>query len=89
MKMKPLQDRLIVKRLEDEKVTAGGIIIPDAAKEKPAEAKIVAVGVDVSKTSGLKKGVKVLFGKYSGTEVAFEGEDYLILKEEDILAIIG
>jgi len=89
MKMKPLQDRLIVKRLEDEKVTAGGIIIPDAAKEKPAEAKVVAVGVDVSKKSGLKKGVKVLFGKYSGTEVAFEGEDYLILKEEDILAIIG
>ncbi len=88
MKMRPLQDRLIAKRLEDEQKTAGGIIIPDTAKEKPARAEIMAVGSDIPADSGLKEGVTVLFGKYSGTEVTVEGEDYLILKQDDILAII-
>ena len=94
MKFRPLHDRLIVKRIESEEKTKGGIIIPDTAKEKPQEAKVVAVGKgkvgDDGKVQPLdvKKGDKVLFGKYSGTEVTLEGEEHLIIREEDVLAVI-
>jgi chaperonin GroES len=94
MNVKPLADRVIVKPLEAEEKTAGGIIIPDNAKEKPQKGEVVAVGEGKFSDSGqkiemvLKKGDKVLYGKYSGTEVAVEGEDYLIMRESDVLAII-
>lgn len=94
MKLKPLNDRVIVKRVESETKTAGGIIIPDSAKEKPAEAEVVAVGTGKMLENGdrqkmqVKVGDKILFGKYSGTEVKINGEEHLILKEDDILAIV-
>jgi len=94
-KIKPLADRILVKRLDDEdEQKVGGIIIPDTAKEKPQEAEVVAVGPgkmdDGSRvTPELKKGDKVLIGKYSGTEVKIEGEEFLIMREEDVLAIVG
>lgn len=94
MKIKPLRDRVIVRRLQEEEKTKGGIIIPDTAKEKPLEGEIVAVGsgkvLDDGKVVPLeiKKGDKVLFGKYAGTEVKVEGEELLMMKEEDILGVI-
>ncbi len=94
MKVKPLQDRILVKRLEEEEKTKGGIIIPDAAKEKPQEGKVVAVGDGKMLDSGtkapltVKPGDKILFGKYSGTEIKVDGEEHLILREDDVLAII-
>ncbi len=93
MKLRPLQDRVIVKRLKSEEKTAGGIIIPDSAKEKPQEGRIVAVGkgkvTDDGKLQPLevKKGDVVLFSKYGGTEINIDGEEHLILREEDILAV--
>ena len=95
MKFRPLHDRILVKRLESEAKTKGGIIIPDTAKEKPQEALVVAVGPgrvnDEGKVTPLdvKKGDKVLFGKYSGTEVKVDGQEILVVKEDDILAILG
>ena len=94
MKIRPLQDRILVKRIEEEEKTKGGIIIPDTAKEKPQEAEVVAVGpgsLEDGKRVALevKKGDKVLIGKYSGTEVKLDGEEHLILREEEILAIIS
>jgi chaperonin GroES len=94
MKIRPLQDRVIVKRLEEEQKTKGGIIIPDTAKEKPVEGEVIAVGkgriADDGKVIKLdvKVGDRVLFSKYGGTEVKIEGEDYLIMREDDILGII-
>ena len=94
MKIRPLQDRIIVKRLEEEEKTKGGIIIPDSAKEKPQEGKVIAVGKGKMTEDGklipldVKVGDKILFGKYSGTEVKIEGEEHLIMREEDILGII-
>lgn len=94
MKVKPLQDRLVVKRLAEEEKTKGGIIIPDAAKEKPQEGKVVAVGPGKVTDNGqrvtpeIKAGDKVLFGKYAGTEIKIDGEEHLILREDDVLAII-
>jgi chaperonin GroES len=94
MKVKPLQDRLVVKRIEEEEKTKGGIIIPDAAKEKPQEGRVVAVGDGKVLESGqkspltVKVGDKVLFGKYSGTEIKIDGDEHLILREDDVLAII-
>jgi chaperonin GroES len=95
MKVKPLNDRVLVKRTEELTVTKGGIVIPDSAKEKPIEGKVVAVGPGKMSEQGqrmslqVKEGDKVLFGKYSGTEIKVEGEEYLMMREEDILAIIG
>jgi len=94
MKIRPLQDRVIVKRLEEEEKTKGGIIIPDTAKEKPQEGKVIAVGKGKVNDEGkvipldVKAGDRILFGKYSGTEVKIEGEEHLIMREEDILGII-
>ena len=94
MKIKPLQDRVIVKRLEEEEKTKGGIIIPDTAKEKPQEGKVIAVGKGKVTEDGkvipldVKVGDKILFGKYAGTEVKIGGEEHLIMREEDILGII-
>jgi chaperonin GroES len=94
MNVKPLADRIILRPLEAEQKTAGGIIIPDAAKEKPQKGEIVAVGPGKVADSGqkiemsLKTGDKVLYGKYSGTEVSIDGQDYLIMKESDVLAIL-
>lgn len=94
MELRPLHDRILVKRTEEETKTKGGIIIPDNAKEKPIQGVVVATGngktTDEGKTIPLtvKKGDKVLFGKYSGTEIKHEGEEYLIMREDDILAII-
>ena len=94
MKVKPLQDRIIVKRLEEEEKTKGGIIIPDAAKEKPQEGKVIAVGDGKTLDNGtklklsVKAGDKILFGKYSGTEIKIDGEEHLILREDDVLGII-
>jgi chaperonin GroES len=94
MKIRPLQDRVIVKRLEEEEKTKGGIIIPDTAKEKPQEGKVIAVGKGKVTEEGkvipldVKVGDRVLFGKYSGSEVKIEGEEHLIMREEDILGII-
>jgi chaperonin GroES len=95
MKLRPLQDRILVQRVEEETTTKGGIIIPDTAKEKPAEGKVVAVGNGKLGDDGkrialeVKKGDRILFGKYSGTEVKVDGEDYLIMREEDVLGVIG
>ena len=94
MKVKPLQDRLVIKRIEEEEKTKGGIIIPDAAKEKPQEGRVVAIGDGKVLESGqrspvsVKVGDKILFGKYSGTEIKIDGEEHLILREDDVLAVI-
>jgi chaperonin GroES len=94
MAIRPLQDRIIVKRLAEEEKTKGGIIIPDTAKEKPLEGAVIAVGngriLEDGKVRPLdvKKGDKVLFGKYAGTEIKIDGTEHLILREEDILAVI-
>jgi chaperonin GroES len=94
MKIRPLQDRILVKRIDEEEKTKGGIIIPDTAKEKPQEAKVVAVGKGKVGDDGkllpldVKKGDKVLVGKYSGTEVNIEGEEHLIIREDDVLGVI-
>ncbi len=94
MKFRPLHDRVLVRRVEADTKTAGGIIIPDSAQEKPSEGKVVAVGNglkdDNGKTTALevKKGDKILFGKWSGTEVTVDGEELIIMKESDILGII-
>ena len=94
MKIRPLQDRILVKRIEEEEKTSGGIIIPDTAKEKPQEGKVIAVGngklLDDGKLHPLdvKKGDRVLFSKYGGTEVQVEGEEHLIVREDDILGIL-
>ena len=95
MGFRPLHDRVVVKRIEAEQKTAGGIIIPDSAKEKPSEGEIVAVGEGTRDDDGdrialdVKVGDRVLFGKWSGTEVKLDGEDLLIMKESDILGVIG
>jgi chaperonin GroES len=95
MKLTPLQDRILVQRVEEEEKTKGGIIIPDTAKEKPAEGKVVSVGKGKIDESGkpipmeVKKGDRILFGKYSGTEIKIEGEEYLIMREDDVLGIIS
>jgi chaperonin GroES len=95
MKVKPLHDRVIVKRTEGEEKTKGGIIIPDTAKEKPIEGKVVAVGNGKILESGktlpmqVKVGDKVLFGKYAGNEIKIEGEEHVIMREDDIIAILG
>jgi chaperonin GroES len=94
MKIRPLQDRIIVKRVEGEEKTKGGIIIPDSAKEKPMEGKVVAVGSGKVLENGerskmdVKKGDRVLFSKYAGTEIKIESEEHLIMREDDILGII-
>ena len=95
MAFKPLHDRVLVRRVQGEDKTKGGLIIPDTAKEKPAEGEIIAVGAGARKDSGeliapaVKAGDRVLFGKWSGTEVTVDGEDLLIMKESDILGILG
>ena len=95
MKIRPLNDRLLVQRLEEEEQTAGGIIIPDSAKEKPAEGKVVAVGPGKTNDAGervaqqVKEGDVILFSKYGGTDVKLGGEDYLIMREDDVLGIVG
>jgi len=94
MKIKPLQDRILVKRIEEEEKTKGGIIIPDAAKEKPQEGKVVAVGDGKVLDNGtkapltVKVGDKILFGKYSGSEIKVDGEEHLIMREDDVLGIV-
>lgn len=94
MRLRPLQDRILVQRVAEETKTKGGIIIPDTAKEKPAEGKVVAVGNGKLNDKGervaleVKEGDRILFGKYSGTEVKVEGEEFLIMREDDILGII-
>ncbi|MFP4522782.1 MAG: co-chaperone GroES [Fibrobacterota bacterium] len=94
MKLKPLSDRVVVEALQAETKTAGGIIIPDNAQEKPQQGKIIAAGPGKASDSGeivkmeVKKGDKVLYGKYSGTEVSVDGKDYMIMRESDILAIV-
>jgi chaperonin GroES len=94
MKIRPLQDRIIVQRIEEEQKTAGGIIIPDTAKEKPQIGKVIAAGKGKKTEDGkvlpmdVKKGDKVLFSKYSGSEVKMDGEEYLIMGEDDILGIV-
>jgi chaperonin GroES len=94
MKVRPLHDRVIVKRVEEEEKTKGGIIIPDTAKEKPIEGKVVAVGKGKVLENGtqqpleVKKGDKILFGKYAGTEINIEGDEHLIMREDDIVAIV-
>jgi len=95
MNIRPLQDRIIVKRTEEEEKTAGGIIIPDAAKEKPMQGEVMAAGKgkvgDDGKVNPLdvKVGDKILFGKYAGTEVKLDGEDYLIMREDDVLGVLA
>ena len=94
MKVRPLYDRLIIKAFEEEEKTKGGIIIPDTAKEKPVEGKVIAVGAGRIKKDGtkmpleIKKGDRVLYAKYGGTEIKMDGEEYLMMKEDDILAVI-
>ena len=94
MKIRPLQDRVIVKRVEEEEKTKGGIIIPDTAKEKPIEGKVIAVGKGKVREDGkvqpldVKKGDRILFGKYAGTEIKVEGQEHLIMREDDILGIV-
>ena len=95
MKFRPLHDRVVVRRLDSEEKTKGGIIIPETAKEKPQEGEVIAVGPGARDEAGklvaldVKKGDRVLFGKWSGTEVKLNGEDLLIVKESDIMGIIG
>ena len=94
MKLRPLQDRIIVKRLEEETMTAGGIFIPETAKEKPQKGEVIAVGNGKKTEDGkilpvdVKKGDKVLFGKYAGTDIKIDGQEYLIMREDDILGIM-
>ena len=94
MKLRPLNDRVIIKRLEEEEKTVGGIIIPDTAKEKPQQAKVIAVGKGRTLDNGqvipltVKEGDRVLFGKYAGTEIKIDGDEHLIMREDDILAIV-
>ena len=94
MKIRPLQDRIIVQRIEEDETTKGGIIIPDSAKEKPQEGKAIAVGNGKVTEDGklqpldVKKGDRLLFSKYAGTEVTIEGEDHLIIREDDVLGIL-
>ena len=94
MKIRPLQDRIIVKRIDEEEKTKGGIIIPDTAKEKPQEGKVIAVGKGKVDDDGkvhpldVKKGDRVLFSKYSGTEVNIEGDEHLIIREDDVLGVV-
>jgi chaperonin GroES len=95
MKIRPLHDRILVERIEEQEVMKGGIIIPDTAKEKPQEAKVIAVGGGKVTDEGtklpmdVKVGDRILFGKYSGSEVRIDDKDYLILREEDVLAILN
>jgi len=94
MKLRPLQDRILVQRVKEEEKTKGGIIIPDTAKEKPVEGRVIAVGIGKLSEEGnritleVKKGDRILFGKYSGNEIKIEGEEYLIMREDDVLGII-
>ncbi len=94
MKIRPLQDRLVVRRVQEEEKTKGGIIIPDTAKEKPIEGEVIAVGKGKVNDKGeqrpldVKVGDRVLFGKYAGTEIKIDGEEHLILREEDVLGIV-
>ena len=94
LKFRPLHDRVVVRRLESESKTAGGIIIPDTAKEKPQEGEVIAVGPGARDDSGkiqpldVKKGDKILFGKWSGTEIKIDGQDLLIMKESDVLGVV-
>jgi len=94
MKIRPLQDRIIVKRVDGEETTKGGIIIPDSAKEKPQEGKVIAVGKGKVNEDGklqpldVKKGDKVLFSKYAGTEINIEGVEHLIIREDDVLGVV-
>lgn len=94
MNMRPLQDRIIVERLEEETTTAGGIIIPDTAKEKPQMGKVIAIGKGKVTEDGkvlpldLKAGDKILFSKYAGTDIKLEGHEYLIMREDDVLGVI-
>jgi len=94
MKIRPLQDRIIVKRVDEESKTKGGIIIPDSAKEKPQEGKVIAVGKGKIDDEGkvhpldVKKGDRVLFSKYSGTEIQIEGDEHLIIREDDVLGVV-
>ncbi len=95
MNIRPLHDRVVIKRLEEEQKTAGGIVIPDTAAEKPQRGEVLAVGNGKpldngeTRTPAVKKGETVLFGKFSGTEVQVEGEDVLVMREDDILAVLG
>ena len=95
MKFRPLHDRVLVRRLQQEEKTAGGIIIPDTAKEKPMEGEVISVGAGLRSEDGkvtpldVKAGDRILFGKWSGTEVKFEGQEYLIMKESDILGVVA
>jgi chaperonin GroES len=95
MKIRPLHDRILVKRIEEEEKTKGGIIIPDTAKEKPQEGKVIAVGAGKVLDDGkvrpmdVKAGDRILFSKYAGTDVKIEGEDHIIIREDDVLGIIG
>ena len=94
MSFRPLHDRILVKRIEEEEKTKGGIIIPDSAKEKPVEGKVIAVGNGKKLEDGkvqqldIKAGDRVLFGKYSGTEIKIDGHEHLILREEDVLGVV-
>ncbi|MBW1644829.1 MAG: co-chaperone GroES [Deltaproteobacteria bacterium] len=94
MNIRPLQDRLIVKRIEEEEKTKGGIIIPDAAKEKPMQGEVIAVGKGKVLEDGkvmpldVKQGDRILFGKYAGTEIKIDGQEYLIMREDDVLGIL-
>lgn len=94
MNIRPLHDRLLVKRLEEEKTSPGGIVIPDSAAEKPIQGEVVAVGKGKILDNGeiraldVQKGDKILFGKYSGTEVKIEGKEYLVLREDDVMGVI-
>lgn len=94
MRIRPLYDRLVVKRIEEESTTSGGIIIPDSAKEKPASGRVIAVGNGKITKDGkvrpvdVTAGSRILFGKYAGTEVKIDGEDHLILREDDVLAVV-
>ena len=95
MKVRPLHDRLIVRRIEEKESVRGGIIIPDTAKEKPQEGEVVAVGNGkvlengTKLTPDVKAGDKILFGKYSGTDIKIDGEEFLILREDEVLAVLG
>ena len=94
MKIRPLQDRLLIQRIDEEEKTKGGIIIPDTAKEKPQEGKVIAAGKGKVSEDGklqpldVKKGDRILFSKYSGTEVNIEGEEHLIIREDDVLGVL-
>ena len=94
MNLRPLNDRVIIKRVEEESVSAGGIVLPDSAKEKPSRGKVIAVGNGATNSKGelqamaVKVGDNVLFGKYSGTEVEVDGDELLVMREDDIIAVV-